>query len=247
MGSVISFSNAPKYLDQVVAAGSFKSTILDTNVLIAASYDDTKEDYEVVPGLLKNLESRNSQFFATVNTKAEFLEFHRRLILTENLLDAVDEFSKLKLPKAVRAKIQSLKGTLNSSIDTDKEKNAVFNHQQIKKIKKEFSAGSHSGHLGWLALCDLFLKNRMAEVEKELSDLGVTYISQNEITDKDIFHTKIDWAGAFRISEKTGPSFSDAMILNAFQCSHCPFIVSMDFLYCLCRSCRLNHERCDST
>src|SRR5690606_34433412 len=91
------------------------------------------------------------------------------------------------------------------------------------------SAGDHSGHQGWLEICKLFLDTRLQSVADELENRGIEYISQHEGSQKEIFHTYIDWPDAIAISEKSGVSFSDSMILNAFQCSHCPFIVSKDF------------------
>ena len=78
-------------------------------------------------------------------------------------------------------------------------------------------------------MCDLFLSGRLQELEQDLRDSGVEYVSQHEPSQTKLFHSKIDWPDAMVISEKTGVSFSDSMILNAFQCSKCPFIVSMDF------------------
>lgn len=229
MGRVVAFSELPDYLDEIETRGPvLKATILDTNILITSTYE-IRDDYADVVEILDILSERGFQFFATVNTKSEFLEFHRRLLLTENLLDSIDEHSKIKISKNVRAKIQTLKGTLKSGIESDKEKDFIFNDTQLKKIKQEFSAGDHSGHKGWLEICKLFLSDRLHKIESELSERGIEYISQHEPIQREIFHTKIDWPQALSISEKTGVSFSDAMILNAFECSHCPFIVSKDF------------------
>src|SRR3989338_9204037 len=114
MGKVVGFSELPEYLSQLDKEGAtFKATILDTNVLITSSYEVRDDFYDVVK-VLDTLSGHGFRFFATVNTRAEFLEFHRRLILTENLLDSIDEHSKLKLPTHARAKIQSLKGSLKA-------------------------------------------------------------------------------------------------------------------------------------
>src|SRR4051812_42297086 len=109
MGKVIPFSEAPAYLKSLRDKGAVQATILDTNVLVTAGYN-VREGHDDVKRLLDALTSNDYRLLATVNTKAEFLEFQRRLILSENLLDAVDEFSKLKIPKSAKAKIQSLKG-----------------------------------------------------------------------------------------------------------------------------------------
>ena len=230
MGAVVPFSDLPDYLKRIEKAESrpIKATILDTNVLITAAYE-VRDEHGDVTRMLDTLVSNGYRLFATVNTKAEFLEFQRRLILTENLLDSIDENSKVKLPKSARARILSLKGTVSSATASDPEKDFIFSDPQLKKIKKEFSAGDHSGQSGWLELCRLFLAGRIRSAESELADRGIEYISQHESSQKDLFHARIDRPLAVLLSEKTGVSFSDSMILNAFQWSRCPFIVSMDF------------------
>lgn len=141
----------------------------------------------------------------------------------------VDEHSKVRVPRSARAKISTLKDSLRTSVEADPDRDFIFNDVHLKKIKKEFSAGTHSGKIGWLEICQTCLTGRLQELEQELLDTGVEYVSQHGPSQADLFHTKIDWPDAISITEKTGPSFSDSMILNAFQCSHCPFIVSMDF------------------
>jgi len=89
--------------------------------------------------------------------------------------------------------------------------------------------GRFSGNAGWLAICEEFLANTLDEAENNLSDMGIEYISQHDPGQKDLFSREIDWLDAKRIAERTCLGLSDAMILNAFQCSHFPFIVSTDF------------------
>ena len=109
-----------------------KGTILDTNILISASYELRDLHHEVV-NLWEVLQKRNYRLFATVNTRSEFLEFQRRLILTENLFDITDATSKVKISQRAKAKIQTLKGSLTTSILADSEKDQVFNESQLKK------------------------------------------------------------------------------------------------------------------
>ena len=42
-------------------------------------------------------------------TRAEHLEFQRRLILTEDLFDSIEEYSKIKTARRFRSKIQTFK------------------------------------------------------------------------------------------------------------------------------------------
>ena len=228
MGKVIPFSEIEPYLASIEKVDVYKGTILDTNVFISANYDLRESQSQVVT-VLDILQRQNYRVFATVNTRSEYLEFQRRLILTENLLDIVDEFSKVKLPKNARAKIQTLKGSLKTSVASDPEKDEVFNESQLKKIKKEFSAGPHSGQKNWLDICDTFLKGKLEFEDRALMARGVEYISPNVESQKNLFDGSLDWPDAINICERTGTPFSDSMILNALKASKLFFIVTLDF------------------
>jgi len=149
--------------------------------------------------------------------------------LTENLLDVVDEFSKTKIPKSAKAKVQTLKGSLKTSMAADSDKDEVFNESQLKKIKKEFSAGPHSGQKGWLEICDLFLKGQIESENQGLIDRGIEYINPNDSSQADLFNQSLGWPAAIGICEKTGTSFSDSRILNALKSSKLFFAVTLDF------------------
>lgn len=228
MGRVIPFSEIESYLASISKLDLHKGTILDTNVLISASYD-VRESQAQVAEVLDILQNNNYRVFATVNTRSEYLEFQRRLILTENLLDMVDEYSKFKLPKTAKARIQTLKGSLKTSVAADPDKDEVFNDSQLKKIKKEFSAGPHSGQQNWLDICDTFLKGKIALSDQNLVDRGVEYISPNVESQRNLFDASMNWDGAINICEKTGSAFSDSMILNALKASKLFFVVTLDF------------------
>ncbi|HRK06598.1 MAG TPA: hypothetical protein PLZ57_02415 [Pseudobdellovibrionaceae bacterium] len=228
MGKVIPFSEIEFYLTSIEKSNAPKGTILDTNVLISASYD-VRDSHAQITEILDILQYKSYRIFATVNTRSEYLEFQRRLILTESLLDLVDEFSIAKLPKNARARIQTLKGSLKTSVAADSEKDEVFNESQLKKIKREFSAGPHSGQKNWLEICDTFLKGKIANEDQSLMDRGVEYISPNDESQKHLFDASLGWPEAIGICEKTGTAFSDSMILNALKASKLTFIVTLDF------------------
>jgi hypothetical protein len=228
LGKVIPFSEIESYLASIEKSDTHKGAILDTNVLISANYDIRDAHSEVVDvwdWLLK----KDYRLFATVNTRSEYLEFQRRLILTERLLDMVDEFSKVRLHKNAKAKIQTLKGSLKTGVAADPEKDEVFNESQLKKIKKEFSAGPHSGQQCWLEICSSVLGSKIELEDQALMDRGVEYISPNDDSQKHLFTASMGWPEAIRICEKTGTAFSDSMILNALKASTLFFIVTLDF------------------
>ncbi len=228
MGRVVPFSDLTKYLNSIKNLDTYRGTILDTNVLISSSYEPSN-DSEEVSQVLDILADENYRLFATVNTRSEYLEFQRRLILTESLFDSIDEHSKIRIASRVRAKIQTLKGSLKTSVISDVDRFEVFNESQLKKIKKEFSAGPHSGQKGWLEICEAYLKDQIALADKDLSDREVEYISPNDFSQVELFSNQIGWPAAIDICEKSGTAFSDSMILNALKSSKLFFIVTLDF------------------
>ena len=178
MGRVVPFSAADRYVKELAGKGHSVRAILDTNVLIASSYE-IKDTHEQVVDLLRKLDQLGVKYFATVTTKAEFMEFQRRLMLTETLIDLVDGHSKVKVPKAAVDEIRKSVASMNSKRARDGS-DPIFNDAQIKSIKAEFSAGSHSGQIGWLRLCDTFLKGYVSEIEGQLHERGIVYLSPND-------------------------------------------------------------------
>ena len=226
MGRVIAFSEFDSYLKSVSQGDFAKATILDTNIMISLTYD-VKKDYEEVCDFVDVLLENEIQLFTTVSTKSEFLDFQRRLALTEDLRGMTESTSKWHISTTARAQIQSQSGQLTRNEQHGSD--PVFSDRHLKKIKSAFSAGTHSGQAGWLEICKGLLSGRLDEAEKELEKFGVHYISQHEPLQTEYFHKKIDWPEAKRIAEFTCLGLSDAMILNALQCSRFPFLVSTDF------------------
>jgi len=228
LGQVIPFSELDKYLQSLEEEGAVKGTILDTNVLISATYD-VRDSYSDVLSVWETLQEYGYELFATVSTRSEYLEFYRRLTLTEALFDIIDDFSTYKISSRARAKIQTLRGSLKTSVLADSEKDEVFNDIQLKKIKKEFSAGNHSGQKGWLEICDVFLRTQVARADQGLIDSGIKYISPNDPAQAGLFNSALNWSAAVDICEKSGTAFSDSMILNALKSSKLFFVVTLDF------------------
>lgn len=231
MGLVIPFSEFKAYHAAIRSKGDFaKGSILDTNILISLTYE-VKNNHEEVAAFFQEClvpeREHGFRFFTTVNTRSEFLDFNRRLAMTENLRDVIDERSIWKIPAKAKTQIQYQSGQLKRREQQGGD--PVFNDTQIKTIKSTFSAENFSGNAGWLALCEDFLNGLLDEFEENLAAYGIEYISQHEPAQKELFHKRIDWPEAKQIAEATCLGLSDAMIINAFQCSRFPFIVSSDF------------------
>jgi hypothetical protein len=231
MGQVVSFSEFRKYYASIQGHRDFSlGTILDTNILIALSYESKSSHEETFDFFARELFPKQElgfRFFTTANTRSEFLDFNRRMIMTEHLRDMIDEHSQWKITTKAKAQIQYQSGQLKRREQQGGD--PVFNDTQIKMIKAAFSAGRFSGKSGWLGLCEKLLSGQLDAVESSLEDLGIKYISQHESEQRDLFSKKIDWPDAKRIAEETCLGLADAMILNAFQCSRFPFVISADF------------------
>ncbi|MBI4403837.1 MAG: hypothetical protein HY537_06740 [Deltaproteobacteria bacterium] len=228
MGRVIAFSEFDDYYDEVSRTpGFFNGALIDTNILISLSYE-IKNGHEDTVDFFDSITACKTRYFATVNTKAEFIDFHRRLILTENLLDAVDQHSQWRISARARAAIHSNWAAVRARQATQGS-DPIFGDLQLKAIKKTFSALKHSGNTGWLTLCSAFIGGKIGEVERLLAVRGVEYLSQHDPICQPLFMRKVDWPDAAAMIEHTGLSVSDAMILNAFQCSRCSFLFSADF------------------
>lgn len=228
MGRVIAFSEFTSYMKDLSKGTSefVRGTILDTNILISLTYE-IKSDNDAVIDFVDGLEDHRIKLFTTVNTRSEYLDFNRRMTMTERLRGMLAEGSKWKISSVARAQIQSQSGQLTRTEQHGGD--PVFSDRQLKKIKSAFSAGNHSGNAGWLKLCDAVLSGELDRAEEDLNIRGINYFSQHEPLQKDYFHTKIEWPEAKRLAEVTCLGLSDAMIINAFQCSRFPFMVSRDF------------------
>jgi hypothetical protein len=231
MGRVIAFSEFNSYYQSIKGRpGVVSGAIFDANILISLTYEVARLHDEVREFFRQTLAAeydKGMRFFTTVNTRAEFLDFYRRLIMTENLRDITEDSSAWSLPSKAKAQIQYQSGLLKRREQHGSD--PTFSDSQIKAIKSSFSANRFSGHAGWLTLCEKVLKNRLDIVEENLEKFCVEYISQHIEQQKDLFNEEITWPPARRLAEQSCMGFSDAMILNAAQCSRFPCIVSTDF------------------
>ncbi len=178
---------------------------------------------------MDSLEGYSIPYYTTVTTRSEYLDFHRRLRLTEHLIEATEPGTPWKLASRTHAEIKTKLGLLRARVARKPGSDPVFSDSDIKDIKRASSAGISSGQHGWLALCEDTLDGWLAKMEELLVEFGVRYISQHEETQKPLFSKKIDWPEARCISEKTGLGLSDSMILNALKCSRFSFVISADF------------------
>jgi hypothetical protein len=191
MGRVIPFSDFREYLrDLNFSPSEFaRGCLLDTNVLISLTYE-ARDDFEEMAEFLDTLAEEGFQCFTTVTTRAEFLDFHRRLIMTEHLLEMIAPGSQVKLPSKVRAQIQVQQGQIRRYEQQGRD--AIFFDSNIKRIKSAMIEDASGGLEAWKALCDMILSGKLLKVEDELKKLRISYVSPNEPAQKNLFLRKID-------------------------------------------------------
>ena len=138
MGKVIRFSKFSKYIKELNDSGIFPSgTILDANLIITLSYSPKKYHTRTLEFLNKEIYSRDIQCYTTVNTTSEYLEFYRRLLMTEGLRDAIDSASKWDLPNKKKQLIIT-QSTLLNNREKNNKADPVFYDREIKKIREGF-------------------------------------------------------------------------------------------------------------
>lgn len=231
--------------------------VVDANVIIALKdnkHRDNKSLREFLSSLQEN--SKDIDLFTTVTTKAEFLEYYRRKILTEGILKLyiknksekiLSDKVKLEIEKQVRARNQrqnrevqkqqnSEKALEAQSFDTtelDVEEFSVdanyFKDSEIKDIKKAFRGREVQNEMGWVRFCEIILLGRFHQMEKHLDDLCHYLTTRDKESLKYFKDEDVKWQMATQICGESGMGYSDAMILNMANHTTIKHILTMDF------------------
>lgn len=229
MGQVIPFSKFSSYFEEKQKSDPtlFQGVLLDTNILVTLGYEFS-EYYEDIQNFLDDeVYEKGLEYYATVTTKQEFLDFMRRVFMTEHLRDSVDADSTIPLFTEIKSTVRRVSERLRQ-----REKNQgsapVFSDSDLKEIKQAFSAGPHSGKMGWLYYCEAWLKGKLREEEQNLDVLGIKYLSEKS-EHANIIDKPLSWSNALEISERSCLSVSDSMILNMLRASKITMLISNDF------------------
>jgi hypothetical protein len=107
MGKVVRFSEFDNYFNDLVSKGiKAEGTILDANIIITLGHEPKKFHTRLDDFIKSKITARGIKLFTTVNTTQEFLEFYRRILLTEGLRTAIAPETKIKLPNNKRSVIR---------------------------------------------------------------------------------------------------------------------------------------------
>lgn len=153
MGRCIPFSEIDRYL----ATLADPACLVDTSFLISVS-DDDHHFFEDSQFVLEKVTEYEVPVFASVTARSEFIDFHRRVILTETLMDMIAPSSPWKITEAVRKTLKAQRGWIDN---LPEDQDPYLPDSRIKLCKQAFLPRTHSGKIGWTEMCGEFLSGRL--------------------------------------------------------------------------------------
>jgi hypothetical protein len=224
LGQALPYSEVDDYFSKVDPS---LGCIADTSFLIAIA-DKDHPFHEDAQFLFEKLVEWKVPIFATVTTRSEFIDFHRRVIVTETLMDMLAPSSKWKISSAVREVLRSQKGWIDNQARVDGD--PYLSDSRIKKCKQAFLPKTSSGQIGWVELCREYLIGRLHSAWKEMTDaLSINYVDMRAEDSGTLFKKELKWESMYRFCESTALGSSDAMILNLLDSSVFNFVITSDY------------------
>lgn len=231
--------------------------IIDANVIIAAR-DDNHKDNKVVRHFFADLKEKSKSYtlFTTVTTKAEFLEYYRRKLITKAIGQVYKAYEDKKIitkdafqeiQNQLRARNLRQKREVDKQEKAEKELEAqgfdtleveiepfsidanYFKDSEIKNIKKAFRARTVQSEVGWLKLCEKSLVQQLHDLENSLDSMCHYLTTRDKESKKFFVEEDVKWRMATQICAETAMGYSDAMILNMANHTSIKHIFSLDY------------------
>jgi predicted nucleic acid-binding protein len=213
--------------DNISSKSDYKKALLDTCALISFSHD-TNEFHDETLALFAILKRAGVKIFSNVNIRSEFIDYQRRIIVTEALTAIGGQvkgiFKNTDLAKRIKAHVANVHKRAESGNPL------VLNDSNIKQFKKLISI-SHGGIKNiWLNFCANNLAGRLEQTFDIVQDvLKLSYLSMRKGAMSPEVISEVTWDNMYSISEKTGLGVDDSMILNMFNSTDIPILVTTDF------------------
>ena len=223
MGSAAPFSAISKVLQGLDKP---HGCLLDTNFLIAAIYEVHRFHSEAV-SLFDAMAEAGIPLYVSLSARSEFLDLQRRIILTEALMQMASEKSKWRISADVLKELRNQRRWIG--IQAEKEEMPILSESRIKMVKQVFLPRTQSGKSGWLELCQYYLAPLLSTWDQTVTAMGLQYIGARESEEGKLFSSKLRWETMYELSAKTALSSMDAMILNVFNSSVFPLLVTTDY------------------
>ncbi|MCO5143905.1 MAG: hypothetical protein M9962_12510 [Oligoflexia bacterium] len=200
--------------------------IVDTNIVFAASFplDTNNEWSEQIFEILHRLEI---PIYTNQNVRSEFIDLNRRVLVPEGLVDFYEDFSQ-DLSGEIESKLKSLK--TRKAKATAENRTFKFSDNEIKEYMQLFEQETHSSQKNaWYYFCKSYLYNYIEHVwEEAVSNLQLNFLGTREIDLNNFFNRPPSWEKMVKIVGLSGIGSSDAMIINLFQESKIPLIITAD-------------------
>jgi hypothetical protein len=90
----------------------------------------------------------NVKLFVSVTARSEFIDYHRRVTITETLMGMLAPTSRWRISSAVRAVLQKQQGWIDNQPHAGNE--PYLSDSRIKICKQAFLPKTQSGHIGWI-------------------------------------------------------------------------------------------------
>jgi hypothetical protein len=224
MSRAIPFSEVDIYLQNLQ---NKNGCIVDTNFLIAL-VEENHPFNEDAQFLYERLVEHRLKLFCTVTNRTEFIDFQRKLIITETLMGMLSTSSKWKISQAVRKILSTQKGWIDNQASEDEL--PLLTDKRIKDCKKSFLPKTQSGQIGWVEICKEYLSGQLLNAWETVSEsLQLNYLEMRTGESDKYFLKPLEWETMYSISEETCLGSSDSMILNVLNSSVFPFAISADY------------------
>lgn len=201
--------------------------VVDTNILISATYD-FDPFFDETNDLLDLLIENEIPLYCNVNVRAEFLEIHRRIIFTEALLSLEGATKLSTLSSELSKKLSSLRSNQNAR-ERDGRAPLRLSEADIKAYKlMMIREQGLKGNL-WDTFCLDYVGENLAKTwDKMVENVGLNFLSLRQEDQDNHISSPPGWEKAVELMSKQGVSSSDAMILNMFLSSKFEGILSSD-------------------
>ncbi len=202
--------------------------MVDSSVLISAT-DDADSGNSKATEFLDVVIEEKTPIFCNVVVRSEFLQKHRRIILSEVLFEFATKADRSKLrPEIARTFDKWLKLAPNNESPLPKLR---LNETPLKEIKRLLMGEiADDGREVWTAICRDLVGTKLGTAWETADDeFGLNFLSTRDPVLSAILPLEPQWEDAVRIIEKVGIGSSDAMILNMFFTSELHAIATSDF------------------
>lgn len=200
--------------------------IVDTNVIFAGSYDYDSYN-EWAEEVFEVLQRHNIPVYTNMNVRSEFINLQRRVLIAEGLVSFYGQTSAL-LDGPLYDKLKKLKRRADDALKTEKplkvseseinEFMALFGHEPL-----------FDGPSSWTLFCKDFFSPYIDKVwPRAVKEFRINFLGTREIESKEFFDRHPSWDNMIAILGESGIGSADAMILNLFQESTLPLLITAD-------------------